>query len=184
MIVYAVVDTRSRRRSPSATRSTSESAGRTPSASSRRFEATSRSSPRTCGSRGGASSTRAGGTQATWTTQAIEGHRAGVGLRRSSPVSAEPVSTTALFEVDTCPDLKVRPEPALAEPSRSGLPSSGLAVIRIGAAIGSFIVEHWVFWSDGHNVVPYRPSCSEREFGGEATEPVPLARPQAGSNGY
>jgi hypothetical protein len=33
----------------------------------------------------------------------------------------------------------VRPEPALAEPSRSGLPSSGLAVIRIGAAIGSFI---------------------------------------------
>ena len=43
--------------------------------------------------------------------------------------------------------------------------------------------ERWHFWSDGRDLLPYCPECSEREFRGEATEPVPLAHRRAASNG-
>jgi hypothetical protein len=44
--------------------------------------------------------------------------------------------------------------------------------------------EKWVFSSDGRDLLPYCPFCSEREFGGEATEPVSVVHPRAASNGY
>jgi hypothetical protein len=45
------------------------------------------------------------------------------------------------------------------------------------------IAESWQFWSDGHELLPYCPNCSKREFSGEATEAVPLAHPRAAGNG-
>jgi hypothetical protein len=44
--------------------------------------------------------------------------------------------------------------------------------------------EKWHFWSDGHELLPYCPECSEREFGADETEPVRLVHPRAASNGY
>ena len=46
-------------------------------------------------------------------------------------------------------------------------------------------VEHWVFWSDGRELLRYCPECSEHELGGEETktEPLPLVHPRAATNG-
>jgi hypothetical protein len=46
------------------------------------------------------------------------------------------------------------------------------------------IAEQWEFWSDGRDPLPYCPTCSQREFCGEATQPVRLVHPRAGSNGF
>jgi len=40
-----------------------------------------------------------------------------------------------------------------------------------------------MFWSDGRDLLPYCPSCSQREFGALATEPLPVAHPRAAANG-
>jgi hypothetical protein len=45
------------------------------------------------------------------------------------------------------------------------------------------LADRWVFWSDGGNLLPYRPTCSEREFGAPETAPTPLAHPRALTNG-
>ena len=43
--------------------------------------------------------------------------------------------------------------------------------------------EKWRFLSDGRELLPYCPECSAREFGGEATEPVPLVHSRSANNG-
>jgi hypothetical protein len=46
------------------------------------------------------------------------------------------------------------------------------------------IAEQWGFWSDGvGELLPFCPECARREFGGRASEPVPLAHPRATTNG-
>jgi hypothetical protein len=45
------------------------------------------------------------------------------------------------------------------------------------------ISQEWGYWNDGSDLLQYCRECAEREFGGEATEPVPLAHPRAASNG-
>ena len=36
------------------------------------------------------------------------------------------------------------------------------------------VAEQWVFWSDGSELLPRFPECSERAFAGDAKEPVAL----------
>jgi hypothetical protein len=45
------------------------------------------------------------------------------------------------------------------------------------------IKERWGYWSDGHELLPYCPTCSQGEFGGAPTERVPLAHPRGPTNG-
>ena len=45
------------------------------------------------------------------------------------------------------------------------------------------VAEHWRFFCDGGDLLPYCLECSKREFGGEAPEPVGLEHPRAAGNG-
>jgi hypothetical protein len=46
------------------------------------------------------------------------------------------------------------------------------------------IMERWRFWSDGcGELLPFCPECDEREFGGHATESVPLIHSRATTSG-